>query len=98
MDKTSELLHCNGSPKRENAAIDTAYAAIGTVKVVAFAAINRIRVKFIKKKSEISGFGLIILKTFPSENMQFRFTWYIPRIRSVSRDRGKSLALDLVTT
>ena len=47
----------NGKMLRSH--VDTAYAAISTVKVAAFTAINRIRVKVNKKKSEISGFGLI---------------------------------------
>ena len=37
--------------------VNTAYAAISTVKVAANVAINRIRVKVNEKQSEISGFG-----------------------------------------
>ena len=42
--------------------VDTAYAGISTVKVMANAAINRIRVKVNEKQSEISGFRLIKLR------------------------------------
>ena len=47
------------SGKMPRSHVDTAYAAISTVKVAANAAINRIRVKVNEKQSEISGFGLI---------------------------------------
>ena len=78
----------NGKMPRSR--VDTAYAAISTVKVAHL--LQSTELKLINKKSEISRFGLV--NDVSVRNMQPRFTgYYIPRIPSVFRNRGKSLAL-----
>ena len=88
----AECRRCNGLPKRKNAAITCRHGICHNQHCQSGDQQDK---GWSQWKTEWNKWIWTHKMTFLFElwNIQFRFTGYFPRIPSVSRDRGKSLAL-----